>query len=162
MSRGIHESAERTGTGVLARLMMALFSSDELERFLGELPGCGEVVTQLPDKCVPAAERAWTAVCVLERHGLVTHGFWRALALERRGRLAEIRAARAVYGECSRRRGVATSEADDHWAPTLSSRSFVREIHVGRDLVIGERRPQSIMVMMLAMLVGSLCGSGAA
>lgn len=74
----------------LSRLLMALFSGDELRRFLRYLPGGADFVAALPGVNASPASVAHEAADRLIRQGMVNRAFRDALVAERPGRAAEI------------------------------------------------------------------------
>lgn len=81
----------------LERLLLSLFSADELRRFLHYLPDAGTVVDQLPGPNAPRALVAEEAVRVLERHGLLDASFFAALRQERPRRAPDIDAVARTF-----------------------------------------------------------------
>lgn len=74
----------------LSRLLMTLFSGDELRRFLRYLPGGADFVAALPGANASPAAVAHDAADRLIRQGMVNRAFRDALVAERPGRASEI------------------------------------------------------------------------
>ncbi len=74
----------------LTRLLLAMFSADELRRFLRYQPGGADFVGALPGSNCSPADFAFAAADRLIRHGMLTRDLRNALVAERPNRAAEI------------------------------------------------------------------------
>lgn len=82
----------------LDKLLLSLFSADELRRFIRYLPDGDELSAQLPGGTVSAAQFVHEAVAVLTEHGLLADpDLWDRLSHERPRRRPEIDAVRAQF-----------------------------------------------------------------
>lgn len=78
----------------LEKLLLSLFSADELRRFLRYLPGGEMIMGNLPGPNASPASLAGEAVALLARAGLIDASFWARLLAERPRRQADIEQAR--------------------------------------------------------------------
>jgi len=74
----------------LTRLLLAMFSADEIRRFFGYQPGGSSFVANLPGPTSSPVAVAQAAADQLIRHGMLTRSLRDALVAERPGRAAEI------------------------------------------------------------------------
>lgn len=82
----------------LDKLLLSLFSADELRRFIRYLPEGDKLSAQLPGGTVSAAHFVDGAVTTLDNHGLLADpDFWTRLAAERPRRKREIDDVRALF-----------------------------------------------------------------
>lgn len=74
----------------VSRLLLSLFSADELRRWLRYLPGGGDLMGKLPGANASPASLASEAVAELDRAGMIDEDFWQRLRNERPHRVPEI------------------------------------------------------------------------
>jgi len=86
------------GLEALTRLLLAMFSADELRRLIRYLPGAEDAAAMLPGNTVSASQLAHEAVIVLERHVLIDRAFFHTLEAERPRRSSEIRQVAGLWG----------------------------------------------------------------
>ncbi|WAS93601.1 toll/interleukin-1 receptor domain-containing protein [Nannocystis punicea] len=82
----------------LTRLLLAMFSADELRRLITFLPNGDTLSKLLPGVTVSPTQLAHEAVIVLTRHGVIDPEFFKRLADERPRRVAEIRQVALLWG----------------------------------------------------------------
>lgn len=82
----------------LTRMLLAMFSSDELRRLITYLHDGETLIRLLPGATVSAAQLAHEAVIVLTRHGAIEQEFFKRLLDERPRRAAEIRQVAQLWG----------------------------------------------------------------
>ena len=91
----------------LHRLLLSLFSADELRRFIRYMPGGESVISDLPGPGASPASLADSAVELLGHHGLVTPEFFQHVLAERPRRAADIQAVAQLW-QAPRTRPVGT------------------------------------------------------
>lgn len=100
-TRDLRESPESQDTDrheALAQLLLSLFSTDELRRFLWYQPGGDSLASQIPDLNFSPAALTHAVVMTLDRHGLLhDRQFWDRMLEERPLRRAEIERVRATF-----------------------------------------------------------------
>lgn len=93
---------EPTSHESLAQLLLSLFSSDELRRFIRYLPYGDDLTAELPGSSASPAALVHEAVQVLERHGLLSDPrFWGGMLEERPRRGRDIDAVHARFQSAS-------------------------------------------------------------
>ena len=87
----------RSREAALHRLLLDLFSADELRRFIRYRPGGGEMIAALPGQMTSLAELAHAVVDLLVRRSEVDAGFFAAIEAERPRRHGDIDAVRRLF-----------------------------------------------------------------
>lgn len=141
-------------------LFLAMFSPDELRRFLRYGPAGAEMEIEIPGRDVSAARLAEDAVRVLESRGLIGPELWQRLAGERPRRAAEIDdLARAWNAAASASASTPTAGAPASNEPqylvatalTLEFQAFARRLATERTT----RETAAGTILELGILIGA-------